>query len=310
MASVSQWLGQRRPLIGYLVHESSRRSIEKLGNFERIALETNHGLIQWALVKDSANSTDSYRCRAAFTLVELLAVFGVISILIAILLPALGASIERAREFKCQMSQRTVAFDFQLFADNELHGDRGDDDTSSSFSLETFQENQYGVDEFWRWGSDISAHQAPDSDGNDPMRCPSLKKPIVLRNNLTCSNGAVGPQQSVSFGFNARLNRAETLDQYGRPIAVNVRLNQAVLQHSDVPLMLDVDGDRAFELGVSALYTAPSLDSRGPYASNRVWFPGKRHGGRTNVAFIDGHVDSSAQPAQEPGWRWDFQTVR
>lgn len=239
----------------------------------------------------------------------MLAVIGVIAVLLAILLPALGASMERAREFKCQMSQRTVAFDFRLFADDELHGNRGDDDGRSSFSIETFQENQYGVDEFWRWGDDLSAHQTPDDDGNDPMRCPSLKEPIILRNNLTCSNGAVGPPQSVSFGFNARLNRAEVL-RAGRPTAARVRLKQSVLQVSNVPLLLDVDGERAFELGVSAIYTGPSLDSQGPYANDRVWFPGKRHNGRANVAFVDGHVESSAAPSEEPGWRWDYQPVR
>lgn len=240
----------------------------------------------------------------------MLAVIGVISVLIAIVLPMLGSSMERAREFKCQMSQRTVAFDFRLFADDQLHGDRGDDHSKSSFALETFQENQYGVDEFWRYGNDNAAHQTPDDQGNDPMRCPSVREPIILRNNIACSNGAVSPPQNISFGFNARLNRAEIIDQFGRPTARPVRLNSSIMQHASVPLLLDVDGNRAFELNVSPIYTAPSLDSQGPYASNRLWFPSTRHNGRTNVAFIDGHVMSSTDPANEPGWRWDFQPIR
>jgi len=130
---------------------------------------------------------------------------------------------------------------------------------------------------------------------------------MTLRNDSSCSNGAVGPPQSVSFGFNARLNRAEVIDSHGRPRAELVRLGTSILQHSDVPLMLDVDGQRAFDLGVSAIYTGPSLDSLGPYADDRVWFPGKRHNGRANVAFMDGHVAASSEPANEPGWRWDYQ---
>ena len=236
-------------------------------------------------------------------------VMGVIATLIGIMAPMLASSIERAREFKCSMAQRTVAFDFQLFADDMLHGDRGDDEGSRLFQIETFQESQYGVDEFWRWGDDSSAHETPDSDGGDPMRCPSVREPLVLRNNFSCSSGAVSPPQSVSFGFNARLNRAEVIDSHGRPRAELVKLGSSILQHSDVPLMLDVDGQRAFELGVSPIYTGPSLDSQGPYAGDRVWFPGKRHNGRTNVAFMDGHVASSSAPAKETGWRWDYQPV-
>ncbi|MBO6514139.1 MAG: prepilin-type N-terminal cleavage/methylation domain-containing protein [Phycisphaerales bacterium] len=249
------------------------------------------------------------KCKQAFTLVELLAVLAVISLLLTILLPMLGSSMERAREFKCQMSQRTVAFDFRLFADDQLHGDRGDDHNRPSFALETFQENQYGVDEFWRWGDDSSAHETPDDQGNDPMRCPSVREPIVLRKNVACSNGAVGPPQNISYGFNARLNRAEVTDQFGRPTARPVRLKPSIMQYASVPLLLDIDGNRAFELNVSPIYTAPSLDSQGPYANDRLWFPSSRHNGRTNVAFIDGHVESSSDPAGESSWKWEFQPV-
>jgi len=237
----------------------------------------------------------------------MIAVTAVIAILISILAPMLSSSIERAREFKCQMAQRTVAFDFQLFADDQLHGDRGDDEGRRNFRIETFQESQYGVDEFWRWGNDLSAHETPDSDGNDPMRCPSVRLPVTLRSNVSCSDGAVGPPQSISFGFNSRLNRAEIIDSRGRPRSVAVTLNPSIMQRSDVPLLIDVDGQRAFELGVPAIYTAPSLDSQGPYAQDRFWFPGKRHSGRANVAFIDGHVKASEAPSQEPEWRWDYQ---
>lgn len=270
-------------------------------------LEAQKILVYCGLVRISNNQSRPSPRRPAFTLIEMLAVVSVIAVLISILLPMLGASMERAREFKCQMAQRTVAFDFRLFADEQLHGNRGDDNGRSSFAIETFQENQYGVDEFWRWGDDLSAHETPDSDGNDPMRCPSLRVPIVLRNNLSCSSGAVGPPQSVSFGFNARLNRAERIDPHGRPVAQLVRLRPNILQESSVPLLIDVDGDRAFENGVPAIYTGPSLDSRGPYAGDRYWFPGKRHNGRANAAFMDGHVEASAEPAKESGWRWDYQ---
>ncbi|MCA9304153.1 MAG: prepilin-type N-terminal cleavage/methylation domain-containing protein [Phycisphaerales bacterium] len=240
----------------------------------------------------------------------MLVVIAVVATLFGILLPMLSGSIERARMFKCQMSQRTVAFDFQIFADDQLHGDRGEDSGRSTFRIETFQESQYGVDEFWRWGGDQQTHETPDSNGNDPMRCPSVRDPVTLRNNVACSSGAVGPPQNISFGFNSRLDRAEIVDSHGRPRAVKARLHPSVVQESNVPLLIDVDGQRAFMIGANPIYTAPSLDSFGPYAGDRVWFPGLRHNGQANAAFMDGHVASSSTPDEEAGWRWDYQPIR
>lgn len=248
--------------------------------------------------------------RTGFSLIELLVVLAVIGLLIAILLPMLASAMESARGFQCQMSQRTVAFDFQLFADPQLHGDRGDDDHGNSFHIETFLESQYGVDEFWRYGESTLLHETPDEQGNDPMRCPSVREPLVMRQNFPCSNGAVSPPQNVSFGFNARLDRIEILDSRGRPRAIAVELRPSILEHSMVPLLMDIDGQRAFELGANGMYIAPSLDSQGPYANDRLWFPGLRHNGSANIAFMDGHVESSSQPDQEPGWDWGFEPTR
>jgi prepilin-type processing-associated H-X9-DG protein/prepilin-type N-terminal cleavage/methylation domain-containing protein len=257
----------------------------------------------------NGDSTHTSSARGGFTLIELFIVVAIIAILIGIISPAIHGAIVRARSFKCQMAQRSVAFDFQIFADPQLHGDRGDDGDRGSFSIETFQESQYGVDEFWRWG-DAGAINLPDAQSNDPMRCPDVREPLTLRNNLACSNGAVGPAPSVSFGFNSRLHRAEITDSRGRPRAVQVSLRSDILTRSDVPLLMDVDGVRAKELAVNPVYIAPSLDSQGPYQDNRVWFPGQRHGGKANIAFIDGHVESSADPENETGFDWAYQPTR
>ncbi|PCI11517.1 hypothetical protein COB72_00950 [bacterium] len=248
--------------------------------------------------------------RRGFTLIELMVVIAIIAILIGIIVPTVGSAVATARGFACQMSQRSVAFDFQIFADKQLHGDRGDDEGRHSFRIETFQESQYGVDEFWMWGEEVGVIELPDSQGNDPMRCPSVRQPMTLRNNIACSSGAVGPSASISYGFNGRLNRIEQIDDRGRPRAVSVRLRPNILSHSDVPLLMDIDGQRADMLGVNPIYVAPSLDSQGAYANDRVWFPGLRHGGKANVAFIDGHVESSSTPSTEQGWRWSYRPSR
>jgi len=55
-------------------------------------------------------------CRKGFTLIELLVVISIIALLIAILLPALGAARESARTAKCMVNTRSLAQSQNLFA--------------------------------------------------------------------------------------------------------------------------------------------------------------------------------------------------
>ncbi|HHN77731.1 MAG TPA: prepilin-type N-terminal cleavage/methylation domain-containing protein [Phycisphaerales bacterium] len=241
-----------------------------------------------------------------FTLVELLVTIGVIGLLIAILLPALGGAMSSARRFRCQMSQRSVAFDFSVFADETLHGDRGNDRYigAGRFTIETFQESEYGVDEFWRWNG-VTTVTTPDDSGWDPLRCPEVTEPMVLRSNSPCSGGAISPPSSVSYAFNLRLHRREVEVFPGAWGLRPVELDERVLDYSDVPLLIDADGAEATRLGVTPIYTAPAAGSSGPLAGDAFWFPSSRHHGSTNIAFIDGHVVATKTPADIPGWAVD-----
>ena len=247
--------------------------------------------------------------RRAFTLIELLVTISIIAVLLAMLTPTIRYTIGAARGFGCQMNQRTVAFEFQLFADDELHGDRGDDEGelgSNRFRMDTFQENQYGIDEFWEHPAAPTV-TILDSNGASPMRCTEVHGEVVVRRNTPCAAGPFNTPQTVSFGFNSRFDRAEIVDRNGRPRAVRVTLTSDILMHGNAPLLWDVDGEAAFEKGVQPIYSAPSLDSRGPYANDRLWFPGHRHNGRINVGFVGGHVLTSNDPLGESGWEWGFQ---
>jgi prepilin-type processing-associated H-X9-DG protein len=80
-----------------------------------------------------------------------------------------------------------------------------------------------------------------------------------------------------------------------------------VLNHPRAPVILDVDGEEAVARGLEPFYTAPPLEDRAePYTSGRFWMPSRRHRGRTNVAFVGGHVLSSERPEHET-WDWEYQ---
>jgi len=248
--------------------------------------------------------------RPAFTLVELLASMAIIALLVGLLIPALSHSIGAARAFRCQMSLRSAAFDFSIFADEQLHGDRGDDKNlpSGKFYLETFQESQYRIDEFWAYGL-APTHTLPDAGGNDPLRCPEVDGDLVVRRNTPCSAGAVSPPESVSFGFNARLHRPETKIN-GMPVARKTALSSSLLEHASVPLLWDVDGAMAKRKGVQPVFSAPAMDSEQVYAGDSHWFPSFRHGSGLQVAFVGGHVAASKRPLEETGWMWGSQPAR
>jgi len=247
-------------------------------------------------------------CRrtGAFTLVEVVVTLAIGAVLVALLLPAVRGAIVASRGFKCQIAQRSVAFNFSIFADENLTVDRGNFDNSrTGFSLENFIESQYQIDEFWGYDED-SQIDVPDANGNDPLRCPEVKGAIRLRPQ-GCRRGGVTPPQSISYGFNMRLHMAEVQMGSDTWTAQQVRLTSNIMNHPLIPLMWDIDGQVAADKGVSALFSAPALDSPFVFAQDRYWFPGMRHGGKGNFTFIDGHVVESSRPLQERDWRWQYR---
>ena len=58
-----------------------------------------------------------FRSRAAFTLVELLVVIGIIAILISILLPTIARAQEASRRVNCLSNLRQVYTAFHFYAD-------------------------------------------------------------------------------------------------------------------------------------------------------------------------------------------------
>lgn len=253
----------------------------------------------------------------AFTLIELLIVISIVGVLIALTFPAVRGTLGAARGFRCQSSQRTIAFDFSVFADDELHGSRGNDETDMApglFRLETFIESQYGVDEFWTYPP-VPTYRVPDTQGRDPMRCAEVRGPVDLRRGTSCltgvgpNSGAVQPTTNISFGFNVRMHYSETRAQQGLPfgVALTTRIldGYGKVSPSSIPLMIDVDGRMAASRMLNPLLIGPSLDATSLLTNDRFWFPAHRHNGGVNVAFVDGHVVSTRTPEQAGDWGFE-----
>ncbi len=275
---------------------------------ERGTGNANRGLAA-ARPSRSGNRGVCVRRCGAFTLIELLVTIAIIGILLSIVLPMLGSTIAASRGFKCQQALRSVAYDFQIFSDDNLHGYRGGDNSgqtiaNNQFTLANFVESQYSIDEFWAWPGE-TRRELPDPSGNDPMRCPEVKGSIVLQRNVPCTGGGVSPFQSVSFGFNIRLHRQ---DRAGAPF---LTLTRADIESAgpNVPLVWDVDGVVAASRNLNPLFSGPSLDSP-VFTNERFWFPGLRHNRTGSFAFLDGHVASSTQPLVEETWDWGFAPRR
>ncbi len=251
----------------------------------------------------------SVRRAGAFTLVELLVSVAAASLLMSLALFGASTVMRSAREFKCAVTLRSVVFDFSVFADDSLHGNRGRDRVElpeGRFRLETFQESEYGLDEFWRYADEPRA-ELPTAEGDNPLRCAEVRGALALVRDTPCSQGAIDPAQNVSYTFNYRLERAEVVHN-GRPRSTPVALSNSILAHGDVPLVWDVDGAEAARREVSPVFSAPAAGSQAVYANDQFWFPSMRHAGKLNVAFVDGHVAATRKPLAE-GWRWDFQPI-
>lgn len=234
-------------------------------------------------------------------------VMAVVALLVALLLPSLRAARDQARSVQCASNLRSIAMKFQLFADGTHALGRGHSERlgPGRFYINDFQDALYGIDEFWDAGQRTSATLEA---GKSASLCPAGARRLVKQQGYPCGRKALQPAEDVSLAFNMRLYRGQ-LQIGGQTVLAPVALSMVradVLNHPYVPLLLDGDGKAAAARGNDPFYIAPALaDRKDPYAGDRYWTPAARHGRRTNVAFVGGHVLASGRPEGEH-WNWEY----
>lgn len=245
------------------------------------------------------------RCCAArgYSLLELLVVVAITSLMLALLGGTLGRVREAARSFECKNKLKSVGFEFFQLADNFSSPYRRSrpEQADKGFYIDDFQEQLYGVDEFWGSRPKTQTRCVPS---RQLLMCPSGPDHLERDANLPCESYPVTPVENVSVAFNMRL-RSASVFMGGRWVLKPVRLNSRVLRQPSMPLAFDVAGDLAAKRRILPYYSAPRAGDRGRYGTGLFWFPSYRHGS-LNACFVGGHVLSSSRP-ERAGWNWKYQ---
>lgn len=244
--------------------------------------------------------------RNAFTLLELLSVIAIISLLVAILLSALGRAKISARRIDCvsRLKQWNYAFlsytddtrwlpregyhrDGEVYRNNwgQVYAEESADVWYNS--LTPYVSRPSAASYFW------PADHRPDLyQPASFFQCPSARVPrAVLRRYSPYSY----PFALFSLAMNSKLIEPFNLDSSKK----GTRRWREPRQSTKIVLFLDSLMDDE-----PPVYETQAFNERGQPAACATRFAGRRHGLTGNLSFADGHVDSflGKKVVETNGW--------
>lgn len=204
----------------------------------------------------------------AFTLIELLAVIGIIAVLAALWLPTLARARDKARQSVCLGQLRQISFAVRLYAD-----DNGDEFPRSQHSA--FAHGQQP------WGRALAPYLGARGAAwtnllGSLYHCPSDRRTTPW-----------------SYGLNVYFELGENDDYRGKP--------QTWRRIGSVP-----QPERTILFAENASGADHIMPNFWSSAADALDVASRRHGARANYSFVDGHAEARAfDSLYDPGRKLD-----
>jgi len=207
-----------------------------------------------------------------FTLVELLVMIGIISVLIAILLPALSAARESAKTIKCLSNLRQLATAAQIYC-NTFNG---------SYPIAYYDSGTAS----YAW--DFTTERGPGGAAILPGLL-WLGKADTRIQQCTSFEGSSNSTSDPYTGYNYNTSYIG----HGQFELVPKPIKQSQVRHSSTCALF---GDGEYGAGADKYMRSPfPSTSDANLVGRHAGTQGFRHRGRTNVAFCDGHAETRGE---------------